>query len=82
VAQLGDLERCAWISEKHMGDSEKNDGLAQCSRAVVALATDMRLHELEISRTRKQCSRMLCLDMRDVLRANADGHSKVLSLQI
>ncbi len=63
-----------------MSDSEKSDGLAQCSRVVVALATDMQLHELEIGLAGKHCSRMLCLEMRDGLKANADGHFKGLSL--
>ncbi len=63
-----------------MSDSEKNDGLAQCSRVVVAMATDMQLHELEISCARKHCSRMLCLEMRDGLKANADRNYKGLSL--
>ncbi len=63
-----------------MSDSEKNDGLAQCSRAVVALASDMRLHELEIGRASKHCSCMHCLEMRDGVEANADEHFKGLSL--
>ncbi len=78
--QLGGLERCAWTSARHMSDSEKNDGLTQCSRVVVAMAIDMELHELEIGRARKHCSRTLRLEMRDGLKANADGHSKGLSL--
>ncbi len=63
-----------------MRDSEKNDGQAQCSRVVAATATDMQLHELEIGRARKHCSRTLCLEMRDGLKANEDGHFKGLSL--
>ncbi len=63
-----------------MSDSEKNDGLTQCSRVVAAMATDMQLHELEIGLSRKHCSRMQCLEIRDGLKANADGHFKVLSL--
>ncbi len=63
-----------------MSDSEKNDGPSQFSRVVVAMATDMQLHELEIGLARKHCSRMLCFEMRDGLKANADGHSKGLSL--
>ena len=64
-----------------MRDSEKSDGLTQCSRVVVAMATDMQLHELEIGRARKHCSRMLCLEMRDGLKANTDAHFKGLSLK-
>jgi hypothetical protein len=63
-----------------MSDSEKSDGLAQCSRVVVAMATDMHLHELEIGRAKKHCSRMQCLEMRDGLKANTDAHLKGLSL--
>ncbi len=63
-----------------MSDSEKSDGMAQFSRVVVAMATDMQLHELEIGRARKHCSRMQCLEMRDGLKANADSHFKRLSL--
>ena len=63
-----------------MSDSEKNDGLTQCSRVVVEMATDMQLHELEIGLARKHCSRMLCLEMRDGLKANVDRHFKGLSL--
>ncbi len=63
-----------------MSDSEKNDGLAQCSRVVEAMANDMQLHELEIGLARKHCSRMLCLEMRDGLKANTHRHSKGLSL--
>jgi hypothetical protein len=63
-----------------MSDSEKYDRLAQCSRVLTAMASDMRLHELEIGRDRKQCSRMQCLEMRDGMKANTDGHFKGLSL--
>ncbi len=63
-----------------MSDSEKNDDLTQCSRVVVAMATDMQLHELEIDRARKHCSRLQCLEMRDGLKANAERHLKGLSL--
>jgi hypothetical protein len=63
-----------------MDESEENDGLAQCSRVVVAMATDMQLHEFEIGLSIKHCSRMLCLEMRDCVEANADGHFKGLSL--
>ncbi len=63
-----------------MSDSEKNDGLTQCSRVVAAMATDMQLHELEIGLSRKHCSRMLCLEMRNGMKANTDGHFKGLSL--
>ncbi len=63
-----------------MSDSEKNDGLIQCSREVAAMASDMRLHELEIGRAKKQFSRMQCLGMCDGLKANADGHFKGMSL--
>ncbi len=63
-----------------MSDSEKSDGRAQCSRVVAAIATDMQLHELEIGRAIKHCSRMQCLEMRDGMKANTDGHFKGLSL--
>ena len=63
-----------------MSDIEKNGGPAQCSRVVVAVTTDMQLHELEIGIAGKHCSRMLCLEMRDGLKANTDRHSKGLSL--
>ncbi len=63
-----------------MSDSEKSDGQAQYSRVVVAVATDMQLHELEIGRARKHCSRMQCLEMRDGLKANSDGYFKGLIL--
>ncbi len=63
-----------------MSDSEKNDGLIQCSREVAAMAIDMRLHELEIGLATKHCSRMLCLELRDGVEANADAHFKGLSL--
>ena len=80
VPVRGDLERCAWTSARHMSDSEKSDGLAQCSRVVVPMATDMRLHELEIGRASKHGSRMQCLEMRDGVEANADVHFKGLCL--
>ncbi len=63
-----------------MSGSEKSDGLAQCSRVVVAMATDMQLHELEIGLARKHCSRTLRLEMRDGLKANTDEYFKGLSL--
>ena len=80
MPELGEIERCASTSDKHMSDSEKNDGRAQCSREVAATATDMHLQELEIGLARKHCSRMLCLEMRDGLKANVDRHFKGLSL--
>jgi hypothetical protein len=80
VPGRSDIERCDWTSTRHMSDSEKNDGQAQCSRVVAAMATCMRLHELEICIARKHCSRMQCLEMRNGLRANADAQYKGLSL--
>ncbi len=62
-----------------MSDSEKSDGMAQFSRVVVAMATDMHLQEREIGLAGKHCSRMLCLEMRDGLKNNTDGHSKGFS---
>ncbi len=62
-----------------MSDSEKNDGLTQCSRVVVAMATDMQLHDVEIGLATKHRSRMQCLDMLNGLRANAYRHFKGLS---
>jgi hypothetical protein len=38
VPWLGGLERCAWTCASHMSGSEKNDGQAQYSRVVVAMA--------------------------------------------